>query len=332
MGDLPEVSVVVASYNRRLRLPALVEAVLADEAASELIVVVDGCDDGSIEFLQQVAADEPRLRPIRVSHRGHLACLDAGVRMASSRVVLLLDDDVLPHEGLVSSHAAWHCAKSGLVVMGYMPVRLPKHRRHGDVGTYVYAGEYEMHCSRIERGELAVLDGLWAGNVSMSREVCLAVGLQSEKFPLFYHSDMDLGLRLKAAGLEGVFSRSLVASHLHERSTAAFLRDAIAQGAGDALVHQVHESEIGSFDPTRMYADLPAPLRVVVFALGSSRHAGSACRLLTALAGLFGRLHWFSAETAVAKLARRVLQLHGAPGAVPHEGKRRIAFSKRSSS
>lgn len=302
-------SVVAASYNRRSRLASFVDAVLVDPAATELIVVVDGCDDGSIEMLEERAAVEPRLKPVMVSHRGHLACLQAGVEIARSQVVLLLDDDVLAHRGLVSGHAARHVAGDDLVVMGYMPVVLAHRRRHGEVGTYVYAAEYEQHCSRIDRGELTVLDGLWAGNISMPRRCCIACGLWSESFPHFYHSDRDLGLRLQACGLKGDLDRSLTASHLHERSTSLFLRDALAQGKGLALLHEVHAETLGPLDRSQFYADLPGAMRYLVQRLGGSKHCQKACRVLGALSGALGRLRWFAAETAVAKLARRALLL-----------------------
>ncbi len=287
-----------------------VDAVLSDPAATELIVVVDGCDDGSIEMLEQRATVEPRLKPLMVSHRGHLACLQAGVAIARSSVVLLLDDDVLADEGLVSRHAALHAGAKDRVVMGYMPVRVARRRRHGQVGTYVYADEYEMHCSRISRGELPVLEGLWAGNISMPRASCLAVGLQSAEFAHFYHSDRDLGLRLQSGGLEGALDLSLTASHIHERSTLSFLRDALSQGEGLALLHEVHAASLGPLDISQFYADLPCMTRRLVLYLAGSKHCWRACRLIGALSGLFGRLHWFGVETAVAKLARRALLLH----------------------
>src|SRR3954452_25167071 len=114
----PRVSVVVPTYNRRALLGAVVDALLADPATSELIVVVDGSTDGSLELLRERAATEPRLRPLWTANRGELAARELGLEAAQHPIVLFVDDDVLAGAGLVSGHAAHHAGTRGLVVVG----------------------------------------------------------------------------------------------------------------------------------------------------------------------------------------------------------------------
>src|SRR4051794_4498652 len=118
----PRVSVVVPTYNRRDTLGPVVDALLEDDATGELIVVVDGSTDGSLELLQEKARVDPRLRPVWTPNRGELAARELGLQSAEHPVVLFIDDDVLPEPGLVSGHAAQHAATPGLVVVGAMPV------------------------------------------------------------------------------------------------------------------------------------------------------------------------------------------------------------------
>src|SRR3954452_25350351 len=72
-------SVVMATYNRRALLPCVLDPLLADPAAAEVVVVVDGCDDGSIEYLRERAAAEPRLKPQLIENSGAVRAQQFGV-------------------------------------------------------------------------------------------------------------------------------------------------------------------------------------------------------------------------------------------------------------
>lgn len=252
-----------------------------------------------------------RLETLQVGGLPHHAALDAGIALAKSEVVLLLDDDVLPGPGLASGHARHHAAAQGLVVMGYMPVKLSTKRRPADIAEHLYSADYEHHCNRIEAGETGVLDELWTGNVSASRADCLRVGIESPLFTAFYHADRDLGLRLADAGLYGVFDRALGATHLHTRSTAEFLRDSERQGRGRVALWRAQSGRLGNLDPTLTLADLPVPVRAAVRAAGGTRLAVPAARTLIAMGVFLGHVRLWRAEVLLAKLARRVMQVRG---------------------
>lgn len=317
-GPLPSVSVVCATYQRTALLPAFVDAVLADPAATELIVVT--ADTESVRVLGGLRSRHGRLRVLQVGEPQHHAALDAGVAAAASEVVLLLDDDVLPGPGLATGHARHHARHDCLVVVGYMPVHLDGHPRPADVAAQIYARTYERHCDRIESGENGVLDELWTGNVSVRRVHCIRVGLDSPDFAAFYHADRDLGLRLADAGLIGVFDRTLAASHLHRRSPSEFLRDSERQGSGRAALRRTQPQRLGDLDPALIVSDLPRPLRAAVRVVGSTRLAGPSARALIAIGLVLGYARFHRAEVLCAKLARRVMQsrgLHSANDEVP---------------
>lgn len=308
---MPTISVVVATVGRPTLLPALVDAVLSDPDANELIVVVDGDDTASISILTELGRSNARLQCFSVLHGGQLRALEAGVVRARSDIVLLLDDDVLPGPGLASGHGRHHAGRTGLVVMGWMPVKVGPGSRP-DVGTLLYRQEYASHCLAIERGERTVLDGLWGGNISLARADCLRVGLHSDRFDVFYHSDQDLGLRLAEAGIEGIFDKSLGAVHLHTRSNRDFLRDARRQGIGLSQLHQAHFGYLGPFDPSMITDGLPPPLRIAVRMLGSSRWATLLSSAVLKVGTLLGRAGWRWPETQGARFARRCMQWQGA--------------------
>src|SRR4051794_26505688 len=238
-------SVVMATYNRRALLPGVLDPLLADPAADEVVVVVDGCEDGSIEYLRERAAGEPRLRPLLIANRGAVAAQQAGVEAARGEIVLVIDDDVLAEPGLVSGHLRHHEAEPDLVVVGYMPTERPADRRPGSFTSELYHDVYEFRCRGWEANPDNVLQGLWGGNVSVGRQALLAHGGIGGRYTLPYHYDWELGLRLRAAGLKGRFDRTLAARHLHSRSYVSFRREARAQGRAMWLIENQHADQLG---------------------------------------------------------------------------------------
>jgi GT2 family glycosyltransferase len=290
----------------------VLDALLEDEAATEIVVVVDGCRDGSLELLRACAVTQPRVRPLFIENRGTAGAHQAGVEQAVGDVVLLLADDIIAGPRLVTGHARLHMGREDLVVVGYMPIRQLPSRSDERCASLLYSREYEHACARYEEDPETILRGLWGGNVSLRRARCLEVGVENRRFAARYHEDQEFGLRCLKAGLVGVFDRSLSAEHAHVRSVKAFLRDSREQGKGKVLVRRLHEDVLGPFDPRMFEAHLPAPVRAVVCLARRPRMRAvlvAALQLLTATAG---RLRVTSLQLRGVQLLRRIELERGA--------------------
>jgi glycosyltransferase involved in cell wall biosynthesis len=307
---LPPLSVVLPTYQRRHLVEQVVPPLLADPAAAEVVVVCDGSTDGTVELLESWAAAEPRLHVIAQANAGRQAARRAGVEAAQGEVVLLVDDDVLAAPGLATGHAAAHGDGTGRVVEGYMPVREPARRRPGMAPTFIYAAEYHLHCAAVEGDRDEVLRQLWGGNVSLPRTAALEV-VAGPEFPASFGEDTHFGLESAALGLAGTFSRALRADHLHDRTTAQFLRDSEEQGAGRWWLHHLHHATLGSFDPETYLRELPGPVRALVERLVSTERSHLAA-VAGPLAEALGAVHRYGAETTVARAFRRVALYRGA--------------------
>lgn len=309
----PSLSVVIPTHQRRSRLPDVLAPLLADEQVDQVVVVVDGSDDGSFEWLCRKAVTDPRLSPLARERRGGAQVARAhGLEHANGDVVLFLDDDVVASPGLAGRHLNRHLGRTGLVVVGYMPVELRSPRRPGEFASYLYGDEYEGRCRAYETDPGSILRTLWWGNVSMRRHDARSVGLVAPGFESLYHEDQDFGLRCAEAGLAGVFDRSLQAQHLHGRELGAFVRDARSQGMGRVLVHDRHPDLMGPLDPTAFESGLPRPAALLVRASGHEWIAKSSSTVLRAAVRSFGMLGRYGAETDAARLLRRVNQRYGA--------------------
>jgi GT2 family glycosyltransferase len=298
-ATLPTVSVVIPTHKRRDSLPPLLDA-LATEKAHEVLVVVNGGDDGSLALLERRAADDPRLEPVFVPEPSQVGALRAGVERAGGEVALMLDDDVIPEPGLVAGHAKHHAERQGTVVLGYMPVARSARRRPGQYPIDLYSRAYERVCDEYTEDPGSILRGLWAGNVSIGRADFLRVAqIRSEEMPAGYgyHEDRDFGLRCEAAGLAGVFDRGLRARHMLEKSPAAFLAAARSSGRTRAAVHAAHPEAIGELPEDFFEQGMPSPGRTLVRLARAPRMHRPVQALLGALTRIAGALRLWRLES-----------------------------------
>jgi glycosyltransferase involved in cell wall biosynthesis len=266
---VPSVSVVAPSYNRRAGLEQFVEPLLREPGLDELVIAVDGSRDGSVEWLEQRRARDGRLVVLDLPNRGAGATRQAGIEAAGGDVVVLLDDDVIAHPGLVAGHARHHRELEPKLVIGYMPNewRALEPGRRGIA--YIYRRAYELHCSGFERDPAFILHGFWGGNFSMPRAEFLRVGMEGLAVRRG-QDDREFGIRCAKAGMGAEFDRSLVGTHLYDRDIDQFRSDCRIQGTSRRLIHETHADLVGAeleTDPDGAHvADavgmgLPRPLR-----------------------------------------------------------------------
>jgi glycosyltransferase involved in cell wall biosynthesis len=220
-------SVVIPTHGRSTRLPATIRPLLQDPATTEVVVVAD--DDPAVATVI-AALDDSRIVLVEACVRNQNAARELGVQASSGEVVLFLDDDVIAEPGLVSGHLRCH-ATPRRVVLGYMPVARGSLRGALEFPSRTYARSYELNVANWQRDAGTILGTMWGGNLSLRRTDALRVGLFNPDFEARFYEDYEFGLRCKAAGLVGVFDRTLRATHLYVRTPRQWLREARTQGA-----------------------------------------------------------------------------------------------------
>lgn len=308
---------VIPTYQRRGQLPRTLAPLLADPDLLEIVVVVDGSRDGSLELLEELALEEPRLMPIFGENRGIAGARMAGAKAARGDLVLLLDDDVVATPGLVSGHARHHVDARRLVVVGSIPVVDPRQRAPGQFPRALYAREYERHCARWLAAPDTVLKTLWAGNFSLRRDEYLTLEPELELMVRAYHEDVDLGVRLLKHGFTAVFDPALVGHHHYQRDAADHLEDARGSGRNLVRVHTSHRDVLGPLSPDFALAGLPAPARALVRL--ARRYAWPQALSSAALTWL-GRLGRYRLERFVGGLLWRMEQQRAAAGELAGAG------------
>jgi glycosyltransferase involved in cell wall biosynthesis len=224
-------SVVIPTHNKRRLLARTLEALAQQRSPApwEIVVVDDGSEDGTSELLAAAAsAHGGRLHSVRPARNvGRAAARNLGVRAATGRWILFLDDDILAPPGLLAAHLAV----------------LERHQGSGTIGLVRTDPELvdAPHFHYLDTRGIAKVKGdrvpgryFVTQNAALPRAEFLAVGGFDERFAGYGFEDVELAFRLEdRLGLVFRPVREPVPLHLHHHSLAEYLakRRQVGRGA-----------------------------------------------------------------------------------------------------
>ncbi len=223
MAEAPEISIVIATFNRRGLLARTLPRVLDQDLPPEqreTIVVVDGSTDGTERMLNDPVFAQ--VRAISQPNRGLAAARNAGLFAARGTVVLFLDDDLLCERDLVRRHLEAHRGGAPAVVGGEVLLAeesasdLIARWREDSFRRYFDAVRSREDCGWPLAVRLA--------NASAPRRALVEAGGFDERFR-FAEEDTDLMIRLAAFGLEFRYRPDLVVRHVYRKSVTAAVWD-----------------------------------------------------------------------------------------------------------
>ena len=211
---MPEVSVVIPTYNRldtlRHVIPTLLDQDLAAERF-ELLVCDSRSTDGTAEYLAGAAAEHPNVRHLPGDYSGRAAARNAGIRDARGEIVVFNDSDILASPDLLSRHLQRHEQRRNLAVVGW-EVQVK------DLADYQYKRERPHERGSLHPPSRKRLSWLYflTGNASVRRDDLVRAGCFDESFTGYGHEDLELGYRLEKAGLEIVYEPRAVSYHCQD--------------------------------------------------------------------------------------------------------------------
>ena len=211
---MPEISVVIPTYNRLDTLAHVIPTLLAQslpESDFELLICDSNSTDGTAEYLAGVHAEHPNVRHLPGAYTGRAMARNAGIKAATGEVVLFNDSDILASPDLLEQHLRHHRAARDVAVVGW-EVQVK------DLEDYAYKREHfdeRGHLHPPSRKKLSWLYFL-TGNASVRREDLLRVGSFDESFTGYGHEDLELGYRLEQAGITILYEPLAVNYHCQD--------------------------------------------------------------------------------------------------------------------
>jgi glycosyltransferase involved in cell wall biosynthesis len=237
----PAVTIVTPTYNRRSSLDRLLGGLRAQcfpPDQFELVVVDDGSTDGTLEYLRTVEMPF-NLRVFQQVHAGPAEARNLGVTQARGRLVLFLDDDVLPDPALIGEHVATHAAATDLVVIG--PMSPPSWPRPAWI---------RWDEETLQQQYRAMLEGKWActprqfytANASVGRDRFLQSGGFDGRFKRA--EDVELAFRLQDRGARFTFNPRAEILHFASRTFAAWRRTPYQYGRYDVIMQRDKSQQV----------------------------------------------------------------------------------------
>jgi N-acetylglucosaminyl-diphospho-decaprenol L-rhamnosyltransferase len=228
----PRIAVVIVSHQtRELALDCL--ASLADHEADEVVLVDTGSTDGTAAA---VRADRPDVRVLELANAGFGRGANAGVRVTSSPTVVVANADVWFEPGCLSRLAreleeAPHLAAVGpavhypdgeLQASARQVPDVPTAIGHAILGRIAPTNRWTRRYRELDRAASEPRDVDWLSGCALAlrRDAFDAVGGFDPGYHL-YVEDIDLGVRLRAAGWHLRFQPAASVEHRVGASTSS---------------------------------------------------------------------------------------------------------------
>jgi GT2 family glycosyltransferase len=242
----PAVSVIVPTHQRREALRRVLESLReqsVEPASYEVVVSTDACEDGSEAMIDGLSTPYG-LRRVDPDGRGRAAACNAAIALARGEVLIILDDDMQVVPEFVERHRSHHPPGSRRCVLGAVPVELGP----GSPRAARYVKEkFDLHLARLatDAEHLNLPRSFYSGNASLRAEVMREVGGFDESFGIYGNEDVELALRLRAAGVELAYDPAALARQEYGKDLVGLQRDTLAKGRTTVLLARGHPEVFG---------------------------------------------------------------------------------------
>jgi len=257
----------------------------------EIIVVADGCADGTVEALRNLNIGFP-CQVLEQSASGPAAARNRGAGQATGDILLFLDDDVEPRSGVLRAHAEFHAQVADGIAIGYLE---PAISAGGFFGV-VLRGWWESMFEESRRpGHRYVYSDLLSGHCSLERRAFERLG--GFDATLRSHEDYELGYRAIAAGMNLRFVPDATAVHHEASALEKTFRRKVDDGIADVVLLQRYPSLGASLPLSRQSAPgvvgrTAARLAMISPRAGDCFAAGARSLLLPAYERIGLRFRW----------------------------------------
>jgi GT2 family glycosyltransferase len=229
---MPDLSVIIPTYNNRDTLKRSLETVFAQDFPHEryeVVVIDDGSTDGTREMVAGLDSS------VEVKYHwqpngGRAGARNAGSRLACGRVLFYLDSDVLASPDLLTRHFRYHEDDGGPIGVQGRTLIHPDSKTTPFMKTKELVPDFTLR----RRTNLSPYHVI-TRNLSIRAADLWAVGGFDESFPGYGWEDIELGLRLHEKGVRFFYDPEAIGYH-YDVETLERTREKLRQ-AGQGAVY-----------------------------------------------------------------------------------------------
>lgn len=223
-----EFSVIVPAFNAERTLPLCLEALerqKLDQERFEIIVVDDGSTDSTSQLAQRF-----EIRYVFQENQGPASARNAGVAVASGKIVLFTDADCIPCSDWVEEMVRPFSDSDVVAVKGRY-----RTRQREWMARFVQM-EFEDRYDILQKHD--AIDMIDTYSAAFRKDVFLRTGGFDIRFPKANNEDTELSYRLASAGYKMVFNPEATVFHTHPSTLSKYLKIKFWRGYWRMVVYR----------------------------------------------------------------------------------------------
>ena len=217
------VSVVIPTYNRKpileKCLKSLEKQTLNQNISDyEIVVVDDGSTDGTTSWIKNNSKILPHVVLYNQEHGGPALGRNLGVMKSKYEIIIFIDSDLIVLEDFLVSHIN----------------KLSSYWEKNNKKCFTYGSVINTsNFKKPENEKYKLTDVSFAyfatGNVAISKELLLNIGLFDASFSLYGWEDLELGERLRKIGTKLIKCPEAIGFHWHPPFNCELIESLISQ-------------------------------------------------------------------------------------------------------
>lgn len=208
-------SVLIPTYKRKAKLQVVLKKLSEqpDIAEGEVVVGIDGSEDGTLEMLESMKADFPgQLVFFWISNSGRAVIRNHLIEKAGGELLIFIQDDIVVSEGWLKAHLDFHDETQGALVghMTWYP--------QGEISPYMKWLESGGHMLRFDgysTGDEMDFWHFYMGNISVPRDMMGKLRFD-EDMKIYGWEDIMMGVEFVRQGYKVFYSAEALAYHWDE--------------------------------------------------------------------------------------------------------------------